>query len=139
MSRESRYQQGKFENYDPERDQVRGDAFESGGRHEYEVRRKASGDVGGLHEPGGFGNHQGKGLRNYRRSDDRIVDEINDRLCDNPYIDASEVDIAISNGTVVLSGTVEDRQSKRLAEDIAESVSGVENVENALRIKKQGI
>jgi len=33
-----------------------------------------------------------------------------------------------------LSGTVENREAKRRAEDIAESVSGVSNVQNQLKV-----
>ena len=39
------------------------------------------------------------------------------------------------SGEVVLSGTVDSRYSKRLAEDIAESVMGVSNVQNNLRVQ----
>jgi Flp pilus assembly secretin CpaC len=39
-----------------------------------------------------------------------------------------------SSGDVVLSGTVDSRRDKRRAEDIAESVSGVKNVENRIRV-----
>src|SRR5690606_19937537 len=36
-------------------------------------------------------NHRGKGPRNYTRSDDRIKEDINDRLSDDPFIDASDI------------------------------------------------
>lgn len=85
------------------------------------------------------GLYRGKGPRSYQRSDDRIMEDINERLCDNPYIDASEIDVEVANGEVTLTGSVNDRESKRLAEDIGESVSGVKNVENRLRVKKVGI
>lgn len=89
------------------------------------------------HERNGL--YRGKGPRSYQRSDDRILEDINDRLCDNPYIDASEIDVEVANGEVILSGSVNDRDSKRLAEDIGESVSGVKNVENRLKVKRFGI
>lgn len=85
------------------------------------------------------GLYRGKGPRSYQRSDDRILEDINDRLCDNPYIDASEIDVEVANGEVILTGSVNDRESKRLAEDIGDTVSGVKNVENRLRVKKAGI
>jgi osmotically-inducible protein OsmY len=81
--------------------------------------------------------HRGKGPKNYRRSDDRIRDDINDRLTDYPYLDASDIDVEISNGEVVLTGTVESRYAKRMAEDIVEDISGVKNVENRLRVRQQ--
>ena len=81
------------------------------------------------------GLYKGKGPRNYRRSDDRIQDNINERLTDDPLVDASEVEVAVQDGEVILSGTVDDRVAKRRAEDIAESVSGVTNVENRIRVR----
>lgn len=80
------------------------------------------------------GQHKGKGPRNYNRSDDRIKEDINDRLSDDPFVDASEIDVTVSSGEVTLTGTVDQRTSKRRAEDIAEAVSGVKNVENRLRV-----
>ncbi|MCD9019386.1 BON domain-containing protein [Parachryseolinea silvisoli] len=81
--------------------------------------------------------HRGKGPRGYSRSDDRIKEDVNDRLSDNPYIDASDVEVSVSNGEVVLSGKVTDRHDKRRAEDIAEGVSGVRNVENRIRVQSE--
>jgi osmotically-inducible protein OsmY len=80
--------------------------------------------------------HRGRGPRGYQRADERIRDDINDRLTDHPYIDATDVEVQVMTGEVTLTGAVETRQAKRLAEDIAESVSGVKDVENRLRIKR---
>jgi osmotically-inducible protein OsmY len=77
---------------------------------------------------------KGRGPKNYQRSDERIKEDINDRLSDDWFIDASEVDVTVSGGEVTLAGTVDDRSDKRRAEDIAESVSGVKHVENRLRV-----
>ncbi|MEN3326053.1 MAG: hypothetical protein V7638_860 [Acidobacteriota bacterium] len=79
--------------------------------------------------------HRGRGPKNYRRSDERIKEDVNDRLSDDYYIDASDVEVSVSNTEVTLTGTVNSREDKRRAEDIAESVSGVTNVENRLRVK----
>lgn len=82
------------------------------------------------------GQHRGRGPRNYKRSDDRISEDINDRLTDSYYLDASDVEVEVSSGEVVLTGTVDSRYAKRMAEDIAEDVSGVKNVENRIRVKQ---
>lgn len=89
--------------------------------------------------PASGGPFKGKGPRSYKRTDDRILDDINDRMCDNPYLDASDIDVGVKDGEVVLTGTVDDREAKRMAADISENVSGVENVENRLRVKIKGI
>jgi hypothetical protein len=81
--------------------------------------------------------HRGKGPKGYARSDERIKDDINDRLTDDAHIDASDIDVTVEKGEVTLTGTVPDRWGKRRAEDIAELVSGVTNVENRIRVKSE--
>lgn len=78
--------------------------------------------------------YRGVGPRNYRRSDERILEDINERLTDDHHIDASDIGVKVEGGEVTLSGTVEDRAARRRAEDIAESVSGVGHVQNDLRV-----
>lgn len=79
--------------------------------------------------------HRGRGPKNYARSDERICDDVNDRLTEDVWIDASEIEVTVTNGEVVLSGSVEDRRTKRRAEDCAEDVSGVKHVQNNLRYR----
>jgi osmotically-inducible protein OsmY len=82
----------------------------------------------------GGGQFRGKGPKGYTRSDERIKEDISDRLADHDDIDASEVEVTVNKGEVVLSGTVNDRYEKRKAEECAEQVSGVVNVENRIRL-----
>jgi osmotically-inducible protein OsmY/sporulation protein YlmC with PRC-barrel domain len=79
---------------------------------------------------------RGRGPRGYKRSDDRIREDLNDRLADDPVIDASDVEVMVSDGEVTLNGTVVSRADKRRAEDLAERVSGVTHVQNNLRMKR---
>jgi Flp pilus assembly secretin CpaC len=62
---------------------------------------------------------------------------VNDRLSDDPHVDASEIEVAVSSCEVTLSGTVDSREAKRRAEDIAEQVSGVKHVQNNIRVQQQ--
>ncbi|HYF30927.1 MAG TPA: BON domain-containing protein [Chitinophagaceae bacterium] len=80
------------------------------------------------------GEHKGKGPKDYRRSDDRIREDVCDRLSDDPFIDASGIDVKVDSSEVVLTGTVQRREDKRRAEDLVESISGVTNVQNNLRV-----
>jgi len=91
---------------------------------------------GGDDRQGGEQRHRGRGPRNYTRSDDRIRDDVNDRLTDDPHIDASDIEVSVSNREVTLSGHVNNRFEKRHAEDLAESVSGVTHVQNNLRVQQ---
>lgn len=88
------------------------------------------GDSGAQH-------HRGRGPRGYSRSDERVREDVSDRLTEDPYIDASEIDVTVSNGEVTLSGTVDGRRTKRWAEDLVESISGVRHVQNNLRVRQQ--
>jgi Flp pilus assembly secretin CpaC len=51
-------------------------------------------------------------------------------------VDASDVEVNVSNCEVTLSGTVDNREERRRAEDCAEHVSGVTHVQNNLRVKQ---
>jgi osmotically-inducible protein OsmY len=68
--------------------------------------------------------HRGRGPKGYARSDDRIREDVSDRLGDDWLVDATEIEVSVVSGEVTLSGTVNSRDQRRRAEDIAESVSG---------------
>jgi osmotically-inducible protein OsmY len=84
------------------------------------------------------GEHRGRGPKGYARSDDRIRDDVSDLLSDNDRLDASDIEVAVSGAEVTLNGTVSQKGDKRLAEDLAESISGVKHVQNNLRMKDFG-
>jgi osmotically-inducible protein OsmY len=85
------------------------------------------------------GGHRGKGPRNYHRSEDRIKEDICDRLTEDDMLDATDIDVEVHADEVVLTGTVNNRMQKHRAEDLVESVSGVHNVENRLRVTQYGM
>jgi osmotically-inducible protein OsmY len=76
----------------------------------------------------------GRGPRNYRRSDERIREDVNDRLTNDYYLDASDIEVSVNNCLVTLTGRVDSRNDKRRAESIVESVTGVTDVANQLRV-----
>jgi hypothetical protein len=81
------------------------------------------------------GPHVGRGPKGYQRSEERVREEINDRLTAHGLIDATDIEVRIQNGEVTLTGFVDSRDAKRAAEDCAEDVSGVREVHNHLRIR----
>ncbi|MFC5344522.1 BON domain-containing protein [Brevundimonas staleyi] len=83
------------------------------------------------------GRHRGRGPKDYVRSDDRIREDVNDRLADDGNVDATDISVQVSEGEVTLTGTVEDRHAKRRAEDCADAVSGVRHVQNNLRFSSR--
>ncbi|HET7179806.1 MAG TPA: BON domain-containing protein [Chryseosolibacter sp.] len=80
------------------------------------------------------GSHRGKGPKNYKRSDERIREIVCDRLCEHPGLDASAIEVEVRDSDVILLGEVKTKSDKRLAEGLAESVSGVANVENRIHL-----
>ncbi|MEK0083193.1 BON domain-containing protein [Benzoatithermus flavus] len=84
------------------------------------------------------GGHRGRGPRSYRRSDRRILEDVSDRLTDDPFVDASEIEVTAENGEVTLKGFVDDRGTRRRAEDLALEVPGIVHVQNNLRLRQQG-
>lgn len=80
----------------------------------------------------------GRGPKGYQRSDERIREDICDRMTDDPILDASEIEIDVRQGEVTLSGLVTSRDQKRRAEDIAERIGGVRDVTNQLRVTRDG-
>ena len=82
------------------------------------------------------GIHAGRGPKNYQRSDERITDEVCERLTRDPEVDATNIEITVQSGLVTLSGTVTDRQSKRAAEDLANDVWGVKDVQNQIKVQR---
>lgn len=87
------------------------------------------------------GQHAGRrmsGPKGYRRSDERVREDVCERLAMNPYIDVGEVSVEVADGVVTLDGTVRERREKYVIEEIADAVFGVTEVSNRLRVETQG-
>ncbi|HXC58206.1 MAG TPA: BON domain-containing protein [Steroidobacteraceae bacterium] len=82
--------------------------------------------------------HRGRGPKGYVRSDERIREDVSDRLSDDRLVDASDIEVSVAGSEVTLSGTVNSREERRRAEDCAERVSGVSHVQNNLRVSATG-
>jgi osmotically-inducible protein OsmY len=115
-----------------------GHGYQGSSRSEFEAAQGFRSDYGFSQSQESEGQFRGRGPKGYRRSDERVTEEINDRLTDHPAIDAENIDVSVKDGEVTLSGTVDDRHAKRMAEDVAWQVGGVAEVSNQLRIKRQG-
>lgn len=78
--------------------------------------------------------HRGKGPKGYRRANDRIEEDVNERLTQDPFIDPTDITVSVKDGVVTLQGHVASRADKRRAEDCALDVHGVSDCLNNLRI-----
>lgn len=81
-----------------------------------------------------YRDYRGRGPKNYRRSDERLVEEVCERLMDDWRVDASGISVNVSDAEVTLTGTVSSRDEKRRAGECAEDVAGVRNVFNQIRL-----
>lgn len=83
------------------------------------------------------GQFTGKGPKGYTRSDERIKEEVCEALSRHGEIDASDIEVEVQDGEVLLKGTVQERRIKRLVEDCVEDLSGVKEVHNQIRVSRQ--
>jgi hypothetical protein len=101
----------------------------------------------GSYGQGGYGNynrnadwnqgpHAGRGPQGYQRSNERIQEEVCEALTRHGQVDASGINVRVDQGEVTLEGTVTSRREKRLAEEAVESLSGVKDVHNHLRLRR---
>ncbi|WIG97850.1 BON domain-containing protein [Myxococcus sp. SDU36] len=94
----------------------------SGGRHRPE---------GGVRAP-----PRGRAPRGYRRSSERILSDLCDRLMQS-WVDAVDVDIRVRDGVVLLAGVVRSQDERRATEALARDVLGVKEVLNDIRIDRE--
>ena len=70
----------------------------------------------------------------FKRSDSRIREDVCERLTWERGIDVSEVTVAVTDGMVVLEGTVPQRQMRYRIEDLSAACRGVKDVDNRIRV-----
>ncbi len=73
-------------------------------------------------------NFFGVGPKGYKRSDERVREDVSEALAAHPGVDASEIEVTVKEGHVTLAGTVENRAMRRFAEEAVERVPGVVDV-----------
>jgi hypothetical protein len=103
-------------------------------RHEYGRFESRSSDRDYQNAQSQRGPHAGKGPKGYQRSDEWIQEDVSENLAHDSELDASEIEVKVHNGVVILTGTVSERQFKRMAEDLAERCYGVKDVRNEIRM-----
>ncbi|CAG2147473.1 hypothetical protein LMG31506_03637 [Cupriavidus yeoncheonensis] len=73
------------------------------------------------------------GPKGYHRPDGRIQDEVCERLAHSRF-DVSDVEVAVADGIVTLSGKVKERGQKYRIEEVVDTVFGVRDVDNQIRV-----
>ena len=67
-------------------------------------------------------------------SDDKIFDQVRQRLANDPDVKGAGFTVTVKNGVVKLEGQVHDNRAKDKAEKITKKVKGVTSVDNQLKI-----
>ena len=80
------------------------------------------------------GQLRGTQPRGYERSDERLRELACERLTDAD-LDASDIEVKVSQGTVTLEGSVRARWMKHAAEDLVDDLGGVKDIQNHLRVR----
>jgi osmotically-inducible protein OsmY len=76
------------------------------------------------------------GPKGYQRSDERIQEDVCERLAHSDRVDVQEVTVDVKAGVVNLGGTVHDRREKYAIETIVDDVFGVKEVQNSIRVQR---
>jgi osmotically-inducible protein OsmY len=71
-----------------------------------------------------------------RRPDESLALEIREILTHDPELDATDIEVEVERGAVTLSGVVNGSEAKLLAEELVESLPGVREVHNRLRVER---
>lgn len=141
-SREQYGTQGREQQYGQGREQQYGSQHNGGGRETRFGQGFGQGQGGGQFRTNnvdipqrGLG-FRGVGPKGSQRNDDRIREDVIEFLTQHDDVDASEINVEIQRGVVTLTGIVEDKQQKLLAEFIASNITGVNDVDNRLRVQQ---
>jgi hypothetical protein len=99
-------------------------------------------DRGGYGRLGGWSHNdngvmRARGPKGYKRSDDRIMEDLCEHLMNLDDIDSSDVEVRVKDAHVTLEGTVPERSMKYEIENIAATTLGVSDVENNIRVPRQ--
>lgn len=81
------------------------------------------------------GPYRGVAPKGWVRSNASLHEDLAERMADDPWLDARNIEIEVDAGEVTLRGTVDSREQKRIADHIAHRIPGVRDVHNRLTLK----
>jgi osmotically-inducible protein OsmY len=67
-------------------------------------------------------------------SDERLREDICDRLMQMGPVDCTEIDVSVNNGVVQLEGTLPNEDFKQRVLDVVSTVAGTDQIESRLQI-----
>ncbi|MFP5305906.1 MAG: BON domain-containing protein, partial [Gammaproteobacteria bacterium] len=109
-----------------------GGVIDESDRRRYQAARRAAA------APAAMSRRVQRGPKGYTRSDERIRDDICERLHYADDVDVGDVSVDVSAGTVKLEGTVPQRWMKYRIEDLCDDALGVLDIDNRIRVGRGG-
>lgn len=100
-------------------------------RQAQETQRRNPGN-----EPHPYAGHRGRPPKGYSRSDERMREDVCERLMANPHVDAGDVTVEVNGGVVTLEGSVSGRNMLHELESVAGACLGVTKVDNRVRVNE---
>jgi CBS domain-containing protein len=83
-----------------------------------------------------WGGGRNRGPKGWQRSDERIHEDVCERLMGESGVDPSDVSVRVEGGLVTLTGTVPSRQMKYRIEELADRCPGVNEIDNRIRVNR---
>lgn len=111
-------------------------------RTRWDESRRENHSAGNLNANAGnntSGNAQsfrGRAPKGYTRADERIHEDICERLMRDHHVDASDIVVEVKAGVVTLQGSVTERAQKYRAEELADNSSGVKGLHNFISLNR---
>ncbi len=65
-----------------------------------------------------------------------LAQELQEILTKDPELDSTEIEVEVEGGAVTLRGVVDSTDARLLAEELVESVTGVREVHNNLKVAR---
>jgi osmotically-inducible protein OsmY len=75
--------------------------------------------------------------RGHRRPGETLAQEIREILTHDPELNATEIEVEVEDGAVTLTGVVDGSDANLLAEELVETLPGVREVHNRLRVARR--
>lgn len=113
----------------PERERAERMSWRAAGAQDY-PNADSSTDNGGVLAQ----SHRGKGPKGYRPSDERLRENVCERLTHDPFVDATDIEVSVANGVLTLTGRVATRRMQYAVADLLAEIPGVGTVHNSVQV-----
>lgn len=127
-----------FEQFGTQSQDFQGQGFQGGQNYQgYQGGGRERSQSQGWNRSQTQGQFAGFGPKAYKRSDDRIREDVYEVLTRHGQIDATDIEVEVRGGEVTLKGMVAERHQKLLSEHLVSQLGGVTEIHNQVRVPRQ--